>query len=190
MIRSHSKSRFNFDRLAVFLVVFASVLGGTMTAAQVPPIVIEDVGFEAAPGPANPWRAFQHAGVKAYEFARDKEVKTEGTQSLRISQREPQVYGAVRQSIAKPAPGKYEISAKMRSRETDGKGWRLEVAIIMENGDVLTEETKPMLGNVDWTTRELRFTIPPKALFLEVIVGLHGERGAGWIDELRLKSVP
>jgi hypothetical protein len=190
MIRLVSQLRFAVLFRAAAICAGVSLLCSPFAQAQPSSITFEDVGFEALLGAANPWRPFQHAGVKAYEFARDKEVKTEGAQSLRITQREPQVYGAVRQSIARPAAGRYELSAKMRSRGTDGRGWRMEVAIIMPNGETPTEETKALLGDVDWTRRELRFTVPPNALFVEIIIGLHGNTGTGWIDELQLKPVP
>ena len=173
-----------------------ALFSATSTFAQSPTVVpgpvslLADGGFEAAPGGTNPWQPFQHAGVKAYEFARDKDVKTEGTQSLRIMQREEQVFGAVRQSIARPPVGRYELSAQMRSRGTDGNGWRLEVALQLENGQVLTYDAPQLTGDVDWTKRELRFEVPAKTLFLEVIVGLHGNRGTGWLDAMVLKTLP
>ncbi len=170
----------------------ATLLGAAPTFAQSlsPVSLLADGGFEAAPGGTNPWRPFQHAGVKAYEFTRDKDVKTEGTQSLRIMQREEQVFGAVRQSIARPPVGRYELSAQMRSRGTDGGGWRLEVALLLENGEVLTYNAPQLTGDVDWAKRELRFEVPAKTLYLEVIVGLHGNRGTGWLDAMVLKPLP
>lgn len=178
--------------IALGALFFSTLFSASVTFAQVPSPapLLTDGGFEAAPGGTNPWRPFQHAGVKAYEFARDKEIKTEGTQSLRVTQREPQFYGAVRQSIARPPSGRYELSAQMRSRETDDKGWRLEVVLILENGGFLTFDAPPLIGDVDWTKRELRFEVPATALFLQVIVGLHGNRGTGWVDAMVLKPLP
>ena len=196
MKKNTPSKRHNRAAIVAGALIFTALFSAPSTFAQSPTVVpaaaplLADGGFEAAPGGSNPWRPFQHAGVKAYEFARDKEVKTEGTQSLRVTQREEQVFGAVRQSIARPPVGRYELSAQMRSRGTDGKGWRLEVALLLENGEVLTYDAPQLTGDVEWTRRELRFDIPATTLFLEVIVGLHGNRGTGWLDAMVLKPLP
>ena len=146
-----------------------------------------DGGFELPPGSQNPWRPFQHAGIRAYDFSRDNEVKVEGAQSLRVSQREIQVFGAVRQTLFNVPPGSYSAGAMMRSRSIVGKGWRVSLVAMLENGTLVDAYSAPLRGDVDWTQRDVTLTISARAVTLEVVFELYADSGTGWADRASLK---
>ncbi len=150
--------------------------------------LLADAGFEESDAAKSPWRPFQHIGEKAYDFVRDKEVKFEGAQSLRITQRVPQEFGAVEQVVSRPKAGNYKASAMLRSRGTDRAGWGLKFILVKADGFEVVYDTPALLGDVDWVARSVRFSVPDGARALHVIATLNGN-GSGWIDKLELSVV-
>lgn len=150
--------------------------------------LLADAGFEEPDVTKSPWRPFQHVGEKAYDFVRDKEIKFEGAQSLRITQRVPQEFGAVEQVLSRPKAGDYRMSAMLRSRGTDRGGWGLTVMVVKSDGSEVVYDSPSLLGDVGWVARAIRFNVPIGARGLHVIATLNGS-GSGWIDKLELSVV-
>jgi hypothetical protein len=149
-------------------------------------IPLQEAGFEA-PLRGGPWRATQHAGIRAYRFEPDSEHKTEGKQSLRIERHAEQVFGSVAQTIRGIAPGKYRLSADMRSKEVTGEGWYLRVVVTRGTQGFQTPEVEKMKGNTDWKRKNIEFDVPEDTTALTVGVTLEGG-GTGWIDNVKLEK--
>lgn len=168
-------------------VCIAGIFCFSALAACAQPL-LADADFEESDAAKSPWRPFQHVGVKAYDFVRDTEVKFQGAQSLRITQRVPQEFGAVEQVLNRPKAGDYKASAMLRSRGTDRDGWGLKIMVVKSDGSEVVYDTPSLIGDVGWVARTVRFNVPIGARALHVIATLNGD-GSGWIDKLELSAV-
>jgi hypothetical protein len=168
----------------VSFVAFAS----SLEAKDAVTIEVKDAGFEAPSSSKSVWRHSQHAGVKAYEVTRDADVFTEGKQSLRITRIADQVYGAVKQLIVDPQPGKYRYGAKLRSKDVDGRGWMTYIRVYRTNGEWDAYFSEPLLATTEWRDAEIKFVVPRDATSIELGLSLRGG-GTGWADAIRLERL-
>jgi hypothetical protein len=155
-------------------------------------IPLQDAGFELPSTTRSPWVLSQHAGVRAYEIARDTEVFSEGKQSFRMTRIARQFFGSIKQAVRGVGAGKYRYSAQLRSSEVTDRGWGLFVRVFKENGDYEAYESEALLGTRDWRISTVEFAVPSGASAIEVGVALRGG-GSGWIDDVslvRLAPVP
>lgn len=184
------KNRHGFQaRLLCYLMVLslARFAGAQESGAEITSTNgLLDGGFELPMGAKNPWQPFQHAGPRAYQFSRDTTIVYRGNSSLRVSQHEPQVFGAVRQQLRRPLAGRYIVSAMMRTEAVDGKGWCLEVVVVRSQLGSDSNGAVCLTGNSSWVQRQWNFNVPPDSEAVEVIFSLNGNSGSGWADDVKL----
>jgi hypothetical protein len=176
----------------IFFVSFVT-FASSLEAKDAVTIEVKDAGFEApssskSVSSKSVWRHSQHAGVKAYEVTRDADVFTEGKQSLRITRIADQVYGAVKQLIVDPQPGKYRYGAKLRSKDVDGRGWMTYIRVYRATGEWDAYFSEPLLATVGWRDTEIKFVVPGDATSIELGLSLRGG-GTGWADAIRLERL-
>jgi hypothetical protein len=168
--------------------LFVAIFTSRLEAAEPVVIDIKDAGFEAPMTSKGAWRFSQHAGVSAYEVTRDKDVFTEGKQSLKIKRTVDQVYGAISQLVVSPPSGIYRYRAKLRSKDVDGRGWMTYVRVYRNNGEWDAHFGEPLLQDIDWRDSEIKFVVPVDVSSIEIGVTLRGG-GTGWVDAIRLEKI-
>jgi hypothetical protein len=173
-------------RWIVYLIVIAAVCPPALAANDAQIVDVQDAGFEAPASKHGAWRLIQHAGVRAYEMTRDTEVFSEGKQSLKIRRTTEQVFGAAKQLISAPKPGKYRYAAKLKTKGVDDRGWAIHVRVYRSTGDWESFFSETLKGDVDWKDVDVRFLAPKDVTAIEIGVSLRGG-GTGWIDAVRLE---
>ena len=162
----------------------AALALGTHTAmAQAVPIV--NAGFEES---IKSWETSQHAGEIAYEFAFDSTTAPEGKRSYRVTRTKRQVYGSVNQRVSVPGPGKYQLSALLRTKEVTGRGWALYATAYANNGIIDIYRSEPLTGTQDWGRVTLSFDAPEGTSSMVIGASLRGD-GTGWLDDVKLERI-
>jgi hypothetical protein len=171
------------------LACLATAISAHAWATEPSSAAIKDPGFEALgiPGANAAWRFVQHAGVRAYDFSADSDIRYSGKQSLRIRRLHPQVYGAALQVLTGAPAGKYRLQAQMRSRAVDGRGWGLHVRVVHADGTSNSYYALAVTGDRDWSLSYVDFDFGPGDRAIEVGVSLNGA-GTGWVDDVAIVS--
>lgn len=148
-------------------------------------VALNDAGFEAESN-AGAWRLTQHTGVRAYRFERVKDDKTEGKQSMRVTRTAEQVYGSILQAVAGVEPGEYRLSADLKVKGVDGKGWSLKASVFEQGGAFEVYDSEVLNGDKDWQRVTVSFKVPQTQAGLSIGATLRGG-GVAWIDNVRLE---
>ncbi len=149
-------------------------------------VELPDHSFEL-PMRESPWYMSQHAGVKAYRFEQDAEIKTHGAKSFKVTRHSQQVFGSVKQSVKDLPVGTYRLSADMKAVSSGtGKGWSLLATVRKRSGEFDVVEAPPLSGDVDWKRVTLEFQVTQDTGALSIGATLRGG-GSAWIDNVRLE---
>lgn len=160
-------------------------------------IVLQNPGFEmpgsnhSIPG----WNTAQHAGEPSYDMTMDNVIAATGKQSFRMTQTNPQSYGAVEQHVAAPPDliGKtMRLTAKMKTSKVGPNGWTLFLFVADRTDYVLTTySSHPVVGTTDWQQLEVTGKVLPKTA--RFTVGAHltdtGNGGVAWLDDVELQVI-
>ena len=172
------------------LVLAASVLmASSAVAVEIP---VKNAGFEEAmkgiriPG----WSRTQHAGVRAYEIARDSDTFSEGKHSIRMQRTTEQAYGLISQQVTAPDIGgqMIEFSASLKTREVGELGW-IMVMTFKQHASILEQvRAEPVTGDTEWTDVVLKAKAPAATTTIDFGFML-SDGGTGWADNVRLRSI-
>ena len=172
------------------LVLAASVLmASSAVAVEIP---VKNAGFEEAmkgiriPG----WSRTQHAGVRAYEIARDSDTFSEGKHSIRMQRTTEQAYGLISQQVTAPDIGgqMIEFSASLKTREVGELGW-IMVMTFKQHSSILNQvRAEPVSGDTDWTQVVLKAQAPAATTTIDFGFML-SDGGTGWADNVGLRSI-
>ncbi len=172
------------------LVLAASVLmASSAVAVEIP---VKNAGFEEAmkgiriPG----WSRTQHAGVRAYEIARDSDTFSEGKHSIRMQRTTEQAYGLISQQVTAPDIGgqMIEFSASLKTREVGELGW-IMVMTFKQHSSILNQvRAEPVSGDTDWTKVVLKAQAPAATTTIDFGFML-SDGGTGWADNVGLRSI-
>ncbi|MBR0577478.1 carbohydrate binding domain-containing protein, partial [Proteiniclasticum sp. BAD-10] len=137
------------------------------------------------------WQIVQHNGSQGTLVA-DSLAKTSGNSSLRITKTGAGGTVFAEQEVTLTRGKTYTLSAKLKTdsisagnamgalvavRYTDGHGWKYAYG-------------RYVSGTKDWARVEVTFTLESPALSPQVVacVGIEGESGTAWFDELQLEE--
>jgi hypothetical protein len=163
-------------------------------------IALVNPGFESAKpgvrGDPEGWTGIQHAGPLSYSFKLDREVRHDGTASLRIDNVGPEPFGAIFQQFPAGAlRGRtLKLSAWLRTRDASGSytgGGAVLTLQAMQGGAPIAHNhmaSAPIKGTTDWARHEIILVIPATTDQIEVGAMLHGP-GTLWIDDVTLEVV-
>lgn len=172
------------------LVLAASLLmASSAIAVEIP---IKNAGFEEPmigiriPG----WSRTQHAGVRAYEIARDSDTFSEGKHSIRMERTTEQAYGLISQHVTMPDLGgqMIEFSASLKTREVGELGWIMVMTFKQHSGILSQVRSEPVTGDTDWTEVVLKAQAPAATTTIDFGFML-SDGGTGWADNARLRLV-
>jgi hypothetical protein len=163
-------------------------------AESKPANLLINPGFEELTEKQRPvaWKNSQHAGVRAYSYAIDKEEVFEELQSYRIEQNADQVYGMVKQFVASPdrKSKTFSFTAMLKTKDIDAGtsrdygavGFKLVINCIDANRATLKQyKSDPITGSTDWQKVTLEGDIPKGTVKFSIGIMLLSV-GVGWVD--------
>lgn len=97
---------------------------------QTVPVANADFEQPASGDDVPGWTLAQHAGVKGYIAALDRDGAAHGQASLRFTRVAPQVYGEMMQrlNLARYGGKTIELSAMLKCADVGPKGWKLFIS--------------------------------------------------------------
>ena len=133
-----------------------------------------------------PWEAVDNSGRLKSEL--DKDVTTEGKQSLRLSKT-----GGIPADMFQceltdlPKGASVKVSARIKSKDVKNAWFKFR--IYDEDGEVLNEadDVAHITGTNDWETQESTFEVPEEAARAEVIFMLVLD-GTVWVDDVKVEK--
>jgi hypothetical protein len=178
--------RTSLARSLTFVAAAFSLTAAAQTKDET--LTLKNPGFEAAELKRSGWNLRQHAGDPAYDFDLDKTVAFEGKQSLRITRTKEQVYGAAYQLVSDLPRGKYRLSAMMRCKDTERRGWRLLAIATPPSGFTEVYEAPRCVGTKDWHPVSVEFSSDAEPFRVVIDIAL-SSAGIGWADRVELVRV-
>ncbi len=169
--------------IALLLLCFAS--SASVAASR---SMLKNGDFEIlnARGKPEHWAITQHAGVRAYEFRSDSEVRHDGKRSMMIRRTHPQVFGSIGQIVHDTGLVGATVRLDVWIRSEGVTKGHAVVRIDAANGPSYMERAEAKIsGDNDWHRVRVELEIPQYTNVLQTTISLEGD-GAVWVDDAKL----
>ena len=170
-------------------ILFLAVLSLAMPSAGLSAAQFAGGGFEGDP-PTAGWTTHVYGATP--EIAADREVRTEGRQSLRITSAQP-TDTALGQEIDLTPGALYRLRGRVKTRDLQGEPGVLVGGTfqIQAPGGAQRLSGKSHFGTSDWQEEALLFRVPSdgKVRIAIFFIGFGKGTGTAWFDDLRLDLV-
>lgn len=171
-------------RQSIALLLLCLASGASLAASR---SMLKNGDFETLNAREKPenWAITQHAGVRAYEFRSDSEVKRGGKRSMMIRRTRPQVFGSIAQTVYDAGLVGATVRLDVWIRSEGVTNGHAVVRIDAANGPSYMERAEAKIsGDKDWHRVRVELEIPQYTNVLHTSISLEGD-GTVWVDDAK-----